>query len=129
VPTCPAPEVVPGGGGVGGALQLVMNFLVVPLTFGKLEPFLVDVPSMLCPRFVKKQDHFLHCVPTCSAPDVVPGVGGDALDDPGLEEEVSLLLELVGSRHRAPHRDRVLPWHKTQDTYFRTDKKIFPTHI
>jgi hypothetical protein len=66
---------------VGGELQLFMSLLVVPLTFGKLEPFLVDVPSMLCPRFVKKQDHFLHCVPTCSAPDVVPGVGGDALDD------------------------------------------------
>ena len=45
---------------------------------------------------------------TCPAPDVVPGVGGDALDDPGLEEEVPLLLELVGPGYRAPHRDRVL---------------------
>jgi hypothetical protein len=63
---------------------------------------------MLRPRMVINRT-FLQCVPTCPAPDVVPGVGGDALDDPGLEEEVALLLELVGPRHRAPHGDRVLP--------------------
>ncbi len=45
---------------------------------------------------------------TCSAPDVMSGVGSDALDDPGLEKEITLLLELVGPRHRTPHGDGIL---------------------